>query len=258
MDGGVILKILFLGYEDNSVLSFLRKENNVFSTSKKISLEEILEIDPELIVSYGYRYILGSEIVDKFTRKIINLHVSYLPWNRGTYPNVWSIIDNTPSGVSIHFIDTGVDTGDIIFQKKVETLSTDTLESSYKRLRCEIEKLFIDNWKKISSGDLKGYKVNNVKGTYHSKARSERFFKKLGIFENWEITVEEVRKKTDEQIINEIQEIRARNNTHWMDVVKLAFRLSPDEAREIFKKIKHCDQKINHLLKELADNDPEE
>ena len=60
---------------------------------------------------------------------------------------------------------------------------------------------------------------------------------------------------TDEDIINEIRDIRAKNNDHWMDVVKLAFRVSPTEARDIFKKIKYCDFKINELLKELAEND---
>ena len=66
-----------------------------------------------------------------------------------------------------------------------------------------------------------------------------------------------IEEANDEEIINEIQKIRTKNNTHWMDVVKLAFRLSPKEAREIFKKIKYCDYKINELLKELADNDLE-
>jgi|TARA_Y100000310_G_scaffold344395_2_gene456945 hypothetical protein len=60
---------------------------------------------------------------------------------------------------------------------------------------------------------------------------------------------------TDDQIIDQIQEIRSRNNTHWMDVVRLAFRLAPEEARTIFKKIKQCDADVNELLKQLADND---
>ena len=77
----------------------------------------------------------------------------------------------------------------------------------------------------------------------------------MGILDNWETTVEDLKKRSDEEIINEIQDIRARNNTHWMDVVKLAFRVTPKESREIFKKIKQCDFKINELLKELADND---
>ena len=40
-----------------------------------------------------------------------------------------------------------------------------------------------------------------------------------------------------------------------MDVVRLAFRLAPEEARTIFKKIKQCDADVNELLKQLADND---
>jgi hypothetical protein len=61
--------------------------------------------------------------------------------------------------------------------------------------------------------------------------------------------------RTDEEIIEEIRIIREKNNTHWMDVVKLAFRVSPSESRTIFKQIKYCDFKVNELLKELADND---
>ena len=63
--------------------------------------------------------------------------------------------------------------------------------------------------------------------------------------------------RADEEIINDIQKIRELNNTHWMDIVKLAFRISPEESRSIFKKIKYCDQQVNELLKELADNDLE-
>lgn len=62
-------------------------------------------------------------------------------------------------------------------------------------------------------------------------------------------------KRTDDQIIDDIQNIRKQNNTHWMDVVRLAFRETPEEARDIFKRIKFCDYKVNELLKELADNE---
>jgi|TARA_A100000172_G_scaffold76589_1_gene60225 hypothetical protein len=60
---------------------------------------------------------------------------------------------------------------------------------------------------------------------------------------------------TDEEIINKIEEIRSQNNTHWMDIVRLSFRISPVESRSIFKKIKQCDEDVNNLLKKLANND---
>ena len=50
---------------------------------------------------------------------IINLHISYLPYNRGAHPNFWSFVENTPSGVSIHQVDSGIDTGKIVIQKQI-------------------------------------------------------------------------------------------------------------------------------------------
>ena len=48
---------------------------------------------------------------------ILNLHISYLPFNKGTHPNFWSFAENTPSGVTIHKINKKIDSGNIIYQK---------------------------------------------------------------------------------------------------------------------------------------------
>jgi hypothetical protein len=77
---------------------------------------------------------------------------------------------------------------------------------------------------------------------------------KIGI-SCWNTKVGDLIMRSDEDIINDIQEIRAKNNTHWMDLVKLAFEVAPVDSRAIFKKIKFCDEKVNELLKELAEND---
>ena len=62
-------------------------------------------------------------------------------------------------------------------------------------------------------------------------------------------------KRTDIEIINEIQEIRAKNNVNWMDAVRLCFELDPERARKIFKDIKDCDLRITKLTQELANNE---
>ena len=48
---------------------------------------------------------------------ILNLHISYLPFNKGAHPNFWSFAENTPSGVTIHKINKKIDSGNIIYQK---------------------------------------------------------------------------------------------------------------------------------------------
>ena len=73
----------------------------------------------DLIVSYGYRHILSSSFLTFCNCPVVNLHISYLPFNRGAHPNFWSFFDDTEKGVSIHLVDGGIDTGPILFQKKV-------------------------------------------------------------------------------------------------------------------------------------------
>ena len=69
-------------------------------------------------MSFGYRKIIHNKILKKLHKPIVNLHISYLPYNRGSHPAFWAFLDRTPSGVTIHELDKGIDTGKIIFQKK--------------------------------------------------------------------------------------------------------------------------------------------
>ena len=59
---------------------------------------------------------------------------------------------------------------------------------------------------------------------------------------------------TDLEIINEIESVRSKNNVNWMDILKLAFKHAPNEAREIVNRINADDNKISSLLKELSNN----
>jgi methionyl-tRNA formyltransferase len=63
--------------------------------------------------------IINEDLVNKLKNPIINLHIGYLPFNRGFHPNLWSFLENTPSGVTIHEIDKGLNTGPIILQKQI-------------------------------------------------------------------------------------------------------------------------------------------
>lgn len=145
----MINKILFLGTSDSLVFIWLKKKGeNVFSTTDRITVEYIVENQFDFLISFGYRYIIKKDVLDLFPNRAINLHISYLPYNRGADPNFWSFIDGTPKGVSIHFLDEGVDTGDIIIQKEVtfDSLDLETLGSSYQKLQVEIQNLFFQNW----------------------------------------------------------------------------------------------------------------
>jgi len=59
---------------------------------------------------------------------------------------------------------------------------------------------------------------------------------------------------TDLEIIDEIEKIRSKNNINWMNILRLSFRHSPEEAREIVSKINIDDTRISKLLKKLSEN----
>lgn len=83
-------------------------------------LEKLLEHEVELIVLAGYMRFIGEVLLTKFPRRIINLHPAYLP----AFPGAHSIQDAYEAkaeytGVTVHFVDEGVDTGEIIHQEKI-------------------------------------------------------------------------------------------------------------------------------------------
>jgi folate-dependent phosphoribosylglycinamide formyltransferase PurN len=159
-------KILFLGYSEKRTViinELINRKCEVWHTEEKIfSIKNF-----DLIISYGYKHILNKEVIESSSAPIINLHISYLPWNRGAHPNFWSFFDGTPSGVTIHLIDQGLDTGPIIYQKLISFDSNEnTFLQTYKRLNIEIEKLFIDNIEKIISKNFSVFPQLKI-GTYH-------------------------------------------------------------------------------------------
>ena len=54
------------------------------------------------------------------------------------------------------------------------------------------------------------------------------------------------------KIIDQIEKIRTKNNVNWMDLLRLAFKTSPEEAKRLMKRIDHEDTRISDLIKKLS------
>lgn len=149
------MTLLYLGPPSN-LLKYLEFFGSVDTTTDKLNIDQVKKYD--WIISYGYRHIIKQDIIDAARNPIINLHISYLPWNRGASPNYFSWKHNTPKGVTIHKIDSGVDTGDIYIQKQIEFTGEETLAESYNKLKIEIEALFIYSFDSIIKNRILPYK----------------------------------------------------------------------------------------------------
>ena len=132
-----------------------------------INLNFCLDHQIDFIISYGYRHIIDEPILNHFDLKAVNLHISLLPNSRGSHPNFWSIAEGAPTGVTIHLLDKGLDTGNILFQKEVDiNHDVHTFSTSYLLLRREIERLFFINWSYIKRAECRGWHQQG-KSTYH-------------------------------------------------------------------------------------------
>ncbi len=145
-------KILLLSNNDKvkPVYEWLNERYDVTLFHEPLSVDIITAISPDLVISYNYHHIVREDVLSLMGDRIINMHISYLPWNKGADPNIWSFIDDTPKGVTIHRMEKGCDTGKIIFQKQITfDESRETLHSTYTKLHEEIVELLIGNWDDI-------------------------------------------------------------------------------------------------------------
>lgn len=150
------MHILILSpYPDNLIAPILARGDRVTLRSDIVDSAEIERLNPDWIVSYGYTRLLAPAVLALCEGRVLNLHISLLPHNRGADPNFWSWFDGTAKGVTLHLIDPGMDTGPVLAQREVNfDPLAETLSSSYARLRSEIEDLFAQSWDGIATGRL--------------------------------------------------------------------------------------------------------
>lgn len=123
---------------------------------------------PDLMISYCYKYIIPESVIEWMEGNIVNLHISYLPWNRGTSPNFWSFVENTPKGVTLHYINKKLDTGAIIAQTLVSVSCQETFSETYQKLHQAALHMFTDAfeqyeyWKIIAKDQI-------GEGSYHTR-----------------------------------------------------------------------------------------
>ena len=154
-----------------------RDKEPSYSPVKKLALENNIEVfqpekirkdydwvinkKPDMIVTCAFGQIIPEVILDCPKYGCINVHASLLPKLRGGSPLHHCIIDGyDKTGVTIMFMDKGMDTGDIITQKEIDILDTDTVGSIHDKLKVIGRTLLLETIPMILDGTNPRIKQN--------------------------------------------------------------------------------------------------
>lgn len=136
--------------------------------------KDILDLNPDLIVTCAYGQIIPKEILDYPRLGCINVHASLLPKLRGGAPIHKSIIDDYGvTGITIMYMDVKMDTGDIISQRELEIADSDNLESLHDKLSVIGTELLLDTLPSIIEGTNDRIKQNEEEATYAFNIKRE-------------------------------------------------------------------------------------
>lgn len=192
------MKIIFLTNNPNTLglVTWLKStaKEDVNVIERDIAVNDMRVFNPDWVISFNYRHLIKEEVLNLRPQRFINLHVGFFPWNRGGHSNLWSFLENTRKGVTIHLIDKGIDTGDILLQKEFFfNEDQHTLASSYEALHQAIQDLFKKNWAEIKSGACVPQKQPSG-GSLHYNKDFLAIAHLLGK-EEWDVPVQEIKRR---------------------------------------------------------------
>jgi methionyl-tRNA formyltransferase len=136
-------------------------------------LSALRAMSPDLAILAWWPYIIQPSVIEIPRLGCLNFHPSYLPYNRGKHYNFWSIVESAPFGVTLHWVDSGIDTGDIAFQSRIETSWEDTGATLYQKAQREIVRLFKEKFPEIKRGQIPRKPQALHEGSFHRSCELE-------------------------------------------------------------------------------------
>ncbi len=142
---------------------------------KAENIAQIREQEIDFGILAWWPYIISKDVIELTKRGFVNMHPALLPYNRGKAPYTWSIIEHTPFGASIHWINEKIDSGVIIDQEEIKVTWEDDSDTLYKK-SCDLTvELLKKNYDAIRDCKEKTIKrINDGEGTFHYAKEVDR------------------------------------------------------------------------------------
>jgi len=165
------IKISFIcgryGSMDDTLKKFAKEYNIDYLETKNVNSEEFIRTikryNADLFVSMSFDQIFKKEIINLPKYKIINCHAGKLPFYRGRNVLNWVLInDEKEFGITVHYVDEGIDTGDIILQRTFEITDEDNYKTFLERASLECANILYDAICMFKNGYVKGKKQSEI------------------------------------------------------------------------------------------------
>ena len=144
----------------NVVYNFAIDQGYKTAVQKSISFDEleemIVKLNIDLLISHAFMRILPKKVFSAPKYGSINIHPSLLPKYRGPSPTKWVIRNKEKvTGLTCHYIDEGIDTGDIIYQLEVPVESGDNIDAVIERQKMVVDQLIAASLLRITDRNFK-------------------------------------------------------------------------------------------------------
>jgi methionyl-tRNA formyltransferase len=176
-----------ISYSDKPVKNYLHIDFTDFSKkynipvkeisdgfSSKDYFEEIKSLSPDLIIVIGWYYMVPKKIREIAPKGCIGIHASLLPKYRGGAPLNWAMINGEKkAGVSLFYLEGGVDDGDLINQKEIIIEPEDDISNIRKKAEIFSVEMLSESLPLIENNTVKPIKQDESKATYVPQRKPE-------------------------------------------------------------------------------------
>ena len=132
-----------------------------------VDYEDIVNVKPDVIITCAYGQIVSKDILDIPKYGCINIHASLLPKYRGGAPIHYALINGEEeTGVTLMYMDEGMDTGDMLVSECIKIEEDDNIETLSNKLSVLGSKMIIKYLEDIINGKIVGVKQDNDKATF--------------------------------------------------------------------------------------------
>tara|TARA_B100001059_G_C17836401_1_gene588470 strand:+ start:470 stop:1363 length:894 start_codon:yes stop_codon:yes gene_type:complete len=168
-DNQIKISFICVRYDSkDEILKNYAEEHNIdYLKHKNVNSDEFIllleKYNPDLFVSMSFNQIFKSKIFNLPKYKTINCHAGKLPFYRGRNVLNWVLInDEKEFGITVHFVDEGIDTGDIILQKSFQITDQDSYKTLLEKAYIECANILYDAVLLFKKGNVKTYKQNKI------------------------------------------------------------------------------------------------